>query len=350
MSTPATTPRASSRPTAASDERDPEPVALTQYIQQLLDEVRAVPGVQDTAVATAIPLRGWGDGMPFRMPDKPDEIVGTGFKIVTPGYFRTLGLRLVSGRLLDERDTGFGAGRGRQRVVRAPIPAEQGSDRQPDPGRADPRAAVGPRTAWEIVGVVVDEKASGLENPTDVGAYASFAQSPVVGLGLVARGIGDPAMLIKSLQGAVRRVNKCQVLDRPMPVTQLKADSTIGRRLPTYLLGGFALLAMLLACAGIYGVLSFVTAKRTQELGSAPRSARRRGPRAHVIRSGTMPVIAGIVLGLGGAMWLSRFMQAMLFQVSRSTPRASSPSPRSSSPLRWPRASCPRGARRASIR
>ncbi len=74
-------------------------------------------------------------------------------------------------------------------------------------------------------------------------------------------------MLIKSIQRAVWRVNKYQVLDRPMTVAQLKADSMVGRRLPTYLLGGFALLAMLLACAGIYGVLSFVTAKRTQELG-----------------------------------------------------------------------------------
>jgi hypothetical protein len=86
-------------------ERDPEPAALTQYIAHMLDEVRAVPGVHDAAVATAIPLRGWGDNMPFRMAEKPDEEVGTGFKIVTPGYFRTLGLRVVAGRLLDDRDT-----------------------------------------------------------------------------------------------------------------------------------------------------------------------------------------------------------------------------------------------------
>ena len=66
-------------------ERDPNPLVLTQYIQQVLDEVRAVPGVTAAAVATALPLRGWGDGMPFRMPDKPNDIVGTGFKIVTPG-------------------------------------------------------------------------------------------------------------------------------------------------------------------------------------------------------------------------------------------------------------------------
>ncbi len=302
------------------NERNPEPVALTQYIRQVLDEVRAVPGVQDTAVASAIPLRGWGDGMPFRMPEQPDEIVGTGFKIITPGYFRTLGLRLVAGRLFDDRDS---AGSVPVVVVNESFVRRYLPNRDPIGSRIlverilPSRRGLGPMTAWEIVGVVVDEKASGLENPTDVGAYASFAQSPVVGLGLVARGSGDPAMLIKSIQHAVQRVNKYQVLDRPMTVSRLKADSMVGRRLPTYLLGGFALLAMLLACAGIYGVLSFVTAKRTQELGI--RAALGASPSdlvRMVIRAGTVPVIVGIVLGLGGAMWLSRFMRAMLFQVS----------------------------------
>ena len=303
-----------------ANQGDPEPAALTQYIQQILDEVRSVPGVKETAVATAIPLRGWGDGMPFRMPDKPDEIVGTGFKIVTPGYFRTLGLRLVSGRLLDERDS---TGSVPVVVVNESFVRRYLPNKEPLGSRIlverilPSRRGLGPLTPWEIVGVVVDEKASGLENPTDVGAYASFAQSPVVGLGLVARGSGDPAMLIKSIQTAVRRVNKYQVLDRPMTVAQLKADSMIDRRLPTYLLGGFALLAMLLACAGIYGVLSLVTAKRTQELGiRAALGASQWDLVRMVVRGGTMPVIVGVVLGLGGAIWLSRFIQTMLFQVS----------------------------------
>ena len=302
------------------NERNPEPAALTQYIRQVLEEVQAVPGVQDSAVATAIPLRGWGDGMPFRMPEKPDEIVGTGFKIITPGYFRTLGLRLVSGRLFDERDT---AGSVPVVVVNESFVRRYLPNRNPIGSRIlverilPSRRGLGPMTAWEVVGVVVDEKASGLENPTDVGAYASFAQNPVVGLGLVARGSGDPLMLIKAIQQAVRRVNKFQVLDRPMTVTQLKSDAMIGRRLPTYLLGGFALLAMLLACAGIYGVLSFVTAKRTQELGiRAALGASQWDLVRMVIRAGTMPVIAGIVLGLAGSLWLSRFIQTMLFQVS----------------------------------
>jgi putative ABC transport system permease protein len=301
-------------------ERNPEATALTQYIQRILEEVRSVPGIQETAVATAIPLRGWGDGMPFRMPEKPDETVGTGFKIITPGYFKTLGLRVVSGRLLDDRDT---AGSVPAIVVNESFVRRYSPNANPI-GRhilveriLPTRRGLGPMTSWEIVGVVADEKGSGLENLTDVGAYASFAQNPVVGLGLVARGSGDPAMLIKSIQRAVGRVNKFQVLDRPMTVAQLKADSMVGRRLPTYLLAGFALLAMLLACAGIYGVLSFVTAKRTQELGiRAALGASQWDLVRMVLRSGILPVVAGIVVGLAGAMWLSRFIQSMLFQVS----------------------------------
>ena len=301
-------------------ERNPEPVALAQYVQRVLEEVRSVPGVQDAAVATAIPLRGWGDGMPFRMPEKPDEIVGTGFKIVTPGYFKTLGLRVISGRLLDDRDT-YGSIPVvvvNESFVRRYSPNTNPIGRHILVERILPtRRGLGPQTSWEIVGVVADEKGSGLESTSDVGAYASFGQNPVVGLGLVARGSGEGATLIKSIQTAVWRVNKFQVLDRPMTVAQLKADSTVGRRLPTYLLAGFALLAMLLACAGIYGVLSFVTAKRTQELGiRAALGASQWDLVRMVIRSGTLPVVAGLILGLGGAIWLSRFVQSMLFQVS----------------------------------
>jgi putative ABC transport system permease protein len=301
-------------------ERDPDPTLLTQYITQVLDEVRATPGVRDAAIATAIPLRGWGDGMPFRMPDKPDEIVGTGFKITTPRYFQTLGLRLVAGRLIDERDT---AGSPpvvvvNESFVKRYFPNASAIGKRILVERILPsRRGLGPQVAWEIVGVVADEKATGLENPNDVGAYASFAQTPVVGLGLVARGSGDPGALIKSIQGAVWRVNKNQVLDRPMTVAQLKADSMIGRRLPTMLLGGFALLAMMLACAGIYGVLSLVTAKRTQELGiRAALGASRWDLVSMVIGGGSIPVVAGIVVGIVGAIGLSRFVQSLLFQVS----------------------------------
>jgi predicted permease len=301
-------------------DRDPEVPALTQYIQQILDEVRAVPGVAEAAVATAIPLRGWGDGMPFRLPEKPDEIVGTGFKIVTPGYFQALGLRVLAGRLLDDRDR---AGSlpvvvVNESFVRRYSPNQNAIGKRILVEQILPsRRGLGPQIAWEIVGVVADEKGRGLENPDDIGAYAAFAQNPVVGLGLVARGSGDSGLLIKSMQRAVQRVNKTQVLDRPTTVAQLKAESMVGRRMPTMLLGGFAVLAMLLACAGIYGVLSFVTANRTQELGIRAALGASRGDLVRmVLGSGTAPVVAGLVVGLGGAIGLTRFIQSMLFQTS----------------------------------
>jgi putative ABC transport system permease protein len=176
------------------------------------------------------------------------------------------------------------------------------------------RRGLGPETAWEIVGVVADEKGNGLENPVDIGAYASFAQNPVVGLGLVARGGGDGGALIKSLRQAVSKVNKDQVLDRAQTVEQMKTESMMSRRLTTSLLGGFALMALFLACAGIYGVLSFVTANRTQEMGIRAAMGATRGDLIRlVIGGGSIPVLAGLVIGLAGALALARFIQSMLF-------------------------------------
>src|SRR5258708_4306826 len=175
-------------------ERNPEAASLTRYVDRILEELRAIPGVQEVGVTTGLPLRGWGDGMPMWMPDKPDTMVFTNFKIVSHGYFRTLGLGLKAGRYLDERDTAAGPpvvvvyesfvrryfengnANGKRILVEKLLPGRRG---------------LGPKTAWEIVGVVVDEKGNGLENPTDIGTYASFAQDPVVGLGIVARGQGE---------------------------------------------------------------------------------------------------------------------------------------------------------------
>jgi putative ABC transport system permease protein len=253
----------------------------------------------------------------MRMADKPDEQAGTGFKVVTPGYFSALRLRLVQGRFLNEHDTDSsppvivvnesfarryapnGSAIGKRALIEKILPDRRGR---------------GPRTAWEIVGVVADEKGSGLENPTDIGAYASFAQNPIVGLGIVVKGDGEGAALIKSVQQAVWNVNKDQVLDRPQTVEQLKTASMSPRKLTSSLLGGFALLAMLLACAGIYGVLSFVTARRSQEMGiRAAMGASRADLIRLVIGGGIIPVLIGIVAGLGGSMALARFIESILY-------------------------------------
>jgi putative ABC transport system permease protein len=298
-------------------ERNPEEARLKLYIDRLIEEVRAVPGMRDAAVTTGLPLRGWGDGMPFRMAERPDQEVNTGFKIVSPGYFKALGLRLVAGRFLDERDTASSPPVVvvNESFVKRYSPSESAIGKRVLVEKILPtRRGLGPQIAWEIVGIVADEKGRGLESPTDVGTYASFAQNPVVGLGLVARGAGEGSVLIKSVQQAVWKVNKDQVLDRPQTVEQLRTDSMMGRRLTTWLLGGFALLAMFLACAGIYGVLSFVTARRTQEMGIRAAMGASRGDLIRLVIGGaSIPVLSGIVIGLAGAIGLSRFIESLLF-------------------------------------
>ena len=298
-------------------EKSPDASKLALYINQLLDEVRATPGVQEAAVASALPLEGWGDGMPFHMADNRDKLLGSGFKIVTPGYFSTLRLRLVAGRYLDARDTASSPAVVvvNESFVKAYLPGQNPLGKRILVEKIAPsRHGLGPMTAWEIVGVVADEKADGVDRVEDVGAYASFAQDPVVGLGLVARGTGDAGTLIKSIQRAVWRSNKNQVLDDPKTMEQIKAESLTFRRLPAMLLGGFALLAMVLSCTGIYGVLSFVTAWRKPELGIRAALGASRGALVRmVVGGGSVPVLAGMVLGLGGAAGLTRFIRSMLF-------------------------------------
>jgi putative ABC transport system permease protein len=298
-------------------ERNPDAARLRVYITDLLEKVRAVPGVRDAGVASALPLNGGGEGMPFRMPDKPDKILGTGFKIVTPGYFHTLELRLIEGRFLDERDR---PGSPPVVVVDQSFVKEYFPNQDPIGKQIlverilASRRGLGPLTAWQIVGVVSDEKANGLDAIHDDGVYASFAQNPVVGLGIVVRGRGDSGALIKSVEWAIWQLNKTQVLDQPRTLEEIKADSLMTRRLPMMLLGGFAALAMLLACAGIYGVLSFVTARRTQEIGiRAALGASRSDLVRMVVADGSMPVLAGIGGGAIGAIGLTRFIQSMLF-------------------------------------
>jgi putative ABC transport system permease protein len=136
----------------------------------------------------------------------------------------------------------------------------------------------------------------------------------VVGLGIVARGGGAGGALIPLVAQAVTRVDKTQVLDRARTVEEMRSESMMSRRLTTSLLGGLALLAMFLTCAGIYGVLSFVTARRRREVGiRVALGATRFTIIRLVVGGGAFPVFIGILVGLGGAIGLARFIQSMLF-------------------------------------
>jgi ABC-type antimicrobial peptide transport system permease subunit len=128
-------------------------------------------------------------------------------------------------------------------------------------------------------------------------------------------------MLIKSIQQAIWRINKNQALPDARALEQIKSESVAGTRLRTLLLGVFAGLALLLAAVGIYGVLSYVTAQRTQELGvRAALGASSWDLIKLVVGGGSVPVAAGLVVGVIGSLALTRLVRGLLFETSPTDP------------------------------
>ena len=307
-------------------DRDTDGERLTSYVSQVIDAVRAVPGVREAAMTSALPLQGWGFGMPFRVSGRsvePSKRPSCFFKIVTPGYFGALGMKLRKGRGLSEADT---KGSAPVVVVNEAFASRQFAAQDPIGQHVlieqivTGKRQLGPEVAWQIVGVVADEKVSSLDN-TSAGVYVSYAQSPIVGVSLLVKGAASASALVSSVQRAVWALNKNQALPNPTLLEQIKADSLGQTRLRTLLLAAFALLALLMAAVGVYGVLSYVTAQRTTELGvRAALGASAADLVRLVVRGGTRPVLLGLVIGGYGAIGLTRWLQTLLFEVDPTDP------------------------------
>jgi len=242
---------------------------------------------------------------------------------VTPGYFGTLSMKLRKGRGLAERDA---KGALPVTVINETFARQQFPDQDPIgqrvvieqivPGKRE----LGPEVPWEVVGVVADEKVNGLDS-SSAGVYVSYAQSPVVGIALLAKGVGEPGALGKSIQQAIWRLDKNQALPDVRTLESIKADSVGPTRLRTLLLAVFAGVALALAAVGVYGVLSYVTAQRTQELGlRAALGASASDLIRLVVVGGAWPVVVGLALGVGGAFAVTRSLQGLLFETSPNDP------------------------------
>lgn len=307
-------------------EKDIDGARLTTYLNQILENVGAAPGVTDAAFTTAVPMRGWGFGMPFRLSgsNTPHQDRPAGFfKMVTPGYFGALRMPLRKGRYLQPSDV---KGSSPAMVVNQRFVERFLKDKDPLGQHVlveeivTGKTELGPEIPWEIVGVVANEKVGSMDS-TDAGMYVTYAQSPVVGVSLIARTATEPERGIKSIQQAVWRVNRNQALDEPITLERIKSDNLASARLRTALLGLFAGLALLLAVIGIYAVLWYVTAERTKELGiRIALGASSWDVVRLVVTSATKTVALGLALGVGGALALSSLVKSLLFNTSPNDP------------------------------
>jgi putative ABC transport system permease protein len=306
----------------------PDPTRLNQYLQQIRTAVDAVPGVRATAYSCAPPLQGTCYGMPMQPANKPMVDVanrsGGFFKVVSPSYFSTLGIKMIKGRALSDRDT--------WNAPRALVMNERLAKRYFD--KDDPigqriliqeiipgKTELGADVSWEVVGVIGDEKIGGPADERSAGVYVSNEQSPVYGMVLNVRTAVDPLTLQIPITNAIRSVNKDQAIADIRTLEQIKSASMGGRRVPSVLLGVFGAVALILAGIGIYGVIAYSVAQRTREIGIRVALGASEGSLIRlVLDRGVVLTFIGLAIGLAGAFALTRLMASMLFGVGARDP------------------------------
>ena len=289
--------------------------AVGRFFTRALDAVRHVPGVTAAGFTTQLPLSSDDDeyGAHFAAdPDHPAATYDVFRYAVTPGYLETLGVPLVSGRSLGDADRA-GA------PLVAVISASLAQDRF---GSADPvnrQLTLGAAGPYTIVGVAGDVHQASLARSQGEAVYLPAGQWPFPdrAMSLVLRGRGDVAALAPVVQRAVWSVDKDQPIVRVATMDDLITRSTGQRRFALTLFELFAIAALGLAAAGIYGVLSGSVSERTRELGiRSALGATRHELVEMILREGVWLAAGGVAVGLLGAALLSRIIASLLFQTS----------------------------------
>jgi putative ABC transport system permease protein len=296
---------------ALPNTRYPAKEDRVRFFQQLEERVRALPGVVSAAYANRMPLRGgWGTGVDLENGESARSVDS---QAVSPGYFTTLGISALRGRLLtpDDRTGTPAVAVVNQAFVQKLL---HGADPM---GR---RFRRGDRAPWvEIAGVVNDIRRDGKTSEVNPEIYLPAAQTelyPVVLADFAVRSAGAPRQLVNAIQRQVWSI------DSELPVTNIRTlveiiDASVAqRRFQTLLLTIFSLVAVGLAVLGIYGVLAYSVSQRTPELGiRVALGATPAAILAMVMRQAGALIAAGIGLGVAGAYALAEYIQSLLFHV-----------------------------------
>ena len=309
-------------------EQFPEPEQMNRYLREVRTAVEAVPGVRETAYSCAAPMQGTCYGMPMQVASKPRVDVanrdGGFYKVVSPSYFSALGIKPIKGRLLADTDTSNSPPVlvMNERLANRYFPKEDPIGQRILIQKIVPgKTELGDDIAWEVVGVIGDEKIGGPEDVQSAGVYVSNEQTPVYGMVLNIRASVNPLTLQQPITVAIRSVNKDQAISDIRSVDQIRDQSMGGRRLVSVLLGTFATVALVLAGLGIYGVISYNDAQRTREMGiRAALGATERSLLRLILDRGVRLTLVGLAIGTGGAIALTRLMATLLFGVGARDP------------------------------
>jgi len=290
--------------------------AVKQFVDGSLARLQALPGVESATVANMVPLRGsdeiWSVWLAEHAVPGAQEDASALFYRVGPGYFKTMGIPLREGRRITRDDRGDTL---RVAVISASLaqqcfPGEDPLGRMIKFGRGDGQPSV------EVVGVVGDVQHYDLGRASVPQVYVPFAQRPTRGVSFVVRSSVAPASLVSAVRGAIGAVDPDQPLVGIETGREMMEGAVSLPRFRTLLMSIFGLTALLLATVGLYGVLAYSVSQRTREICVRVALGASRGSvLGLIVREGAPLVGAGLAVGLGGAVALSRILKSMLFGV-----------------------------------
>jgi putative ABC transport system permease protein len=295
---------------------------IVQFYQQLSDRLTALPGVRSVGLGSSVLLSRLPSSSTLSVEGRPvprDAVnIPVPFDTVTNGYFATLGIPLTRGRLFGPEDTATAPARVivNEAFVRRFFPSE-------DPiGRRVTFNSQDKNVQWlSIVGVVADTRRGGVDRPAWAELYFSLAQSADSRLMVLLRTAGDPIALSRAAQEQVWAVDPGQPVASVRTLDELVGRVQANRRFTMTMLGTFALVALVLAAVGIYGVIAYSTAQRTQEIGIRVALGAASGDVLRmVVADGVRIGALGSVIGIAAAAVMSRLLSGLLFGISPHDP------------------------------
>ncbi len=296
-----------------------------RYVNQTLERLRSLPGVESAAFVAPMPFSGGNVGSDFRIEGRPIPEPGqepdANNRSVTSQYFQAIGIPLRKGRYFTEQDQRGGGG---VAIINETLASRYFPNEDPigkyisnigaNQNDGDPKR-------WEIVGVVGDVHHRSLTRPAYPELYLPYQQNSWSWGNFFVRTTGDPAALTRSFTEAVRASDKTAPITNVRPLTQAISDTVAQARFYTLLFALFGATGVLLMLTGVYGVISYGVSQQTQEIGiRMALGAQARDVLKLVIGQGMVLTLIGVGLGLLGAFGLTRLMQTLLFNVSVTDP------------------------------
>jgi len=301
----------------------PDKERRAPFFRELIRRVQTLPGVQSVAVASNLPLTYNGDSMPIgiegRADPPPDQMPDVILRVVSPGYFSTMGIPLVQGRDFTEQD--------KPDAVRVAVISEKTArhfwpGESPIGKRFKPGLVTGDSPWREVVGVVKDVRQNDFVAEPKMQMYmaheqvGSFAPNAVV-----VRTSVDPQSLGTAVRKTVWEIDKDQPVSDIRSMEEIVSEAVARQRFSMVLLGVFAMLALVLAAVGIYGVMSYSVGQRTHEIGiRMALGAQRSDVLKMAVGQGLRLVLIGVAIGVVSAAVLTRVMTSLLFGVSATDP------------------------------